>query len=404
MRNTEVKQHIQQAFDRLAPELPGVSVPPRTTRGASAPARRTNRPGLRWAMAAAAAVLVIFCGFAVLHGWVTRPSAGSLAAATQLSAATPTPVLVPAMVTTIPTTIPTAMPTAVPTAVPTAAAAPLGQEQVQQIVLRHAGVLAEALQRWHTKTDRENGRMVYEVEFTAGDYEYDYEIDAITGEVLQSEWKKVQPAVPVISQPTQTPAPVSAAVTDAPAASAGDTEQEKALAIALEQAGVRADQAQRVRVEKDRDDGRMVYEVDFVYNGIEYEYEVDVATGEIRKIEQEKNQPRAKATAKPTAKPTAKATAKTTAKATAKATAKPTAKPTKASSTEDIGRNKALSIALGNAGVSSGDAKRVKVEKDRENGRMVYEVEFDANGYEYDYEIDAATGKILKKEKERDDD
>ena len=46
----------------------------------------------------------------------------------------------------------------------------------------------------------------------------------------------------------------------------------------------------------------------------------------------------------------------------------------------------------------------MKVEKDRENGRTIYEVEFTADGYEYEYEIDASSGKILKKEKERDDD
>ena len=32
---------------------------------------------------------------------------------------------------------------------------------------------------------------------------------------------------------------------------------------------------------------------------------------------------------------------------------------------------------------------------------MVYEVEFLAGGYEYDYDIDAATGAVLKCEKER---
>ena len=37
------------------------------------------------------------------------------------------------------------------------------------------------------------------------------------------------------------------------------------------------------------------------------------------------------------------------------------------------------------------------------NGKLVYEVEFKSSGMEYDYEIDAATGTILKQEAERDD-
>ena len=81
-----------------------------------------------------------------------------------------------------------------------------------------------------------------------------------------------------------------------------------------------------------------------------------------------------------------------------------TSKPTDASTTKSIGRDEALSIALKNAGIKSSQAKKVKVEKDRENGRTIYEVEFTADGYEYEYEIDASSGKILKKEKERDDD
>ena len=36
--------------------------------------------------------------------------------------------------------------------------------------------------------DREDGRQQYEVEFKAGGYEYDYEIDALTGVILA--WDK----------------------------------------------------------------------------------------------------------------------------------------------------------------------------------------------------------------------
>jgi uncharacterized membrane protein YkoI len=39
---------------------------------------------------------------------------------------------------------------------------------------------------------------------------------------------------------------------------------------------------------------------------------------------------------------------------------------------------------------------------DREDGVWVYEIEFEANGFEYDYDVEAATGKILKAKKERD--
>ena len=38
---------------------------------------------------------------------------------------------------------------------------------------------------------------------------------------------------------------------------------------------------------------------------------------------------------------------------------------------------------------------RIKTSKDRDDGRMIYEIQFDANGTEYDYEIAAEDGTIL---------
>ena len=35
---------------------------------------------------------------------------------------------------------------------------------------------------------------------------------------------------------------------------------------------------------------------------------------------------------------------------------------------------------------------------------MIYELEFNCLGFEYDYEIDAVSGMILKQEKDQDDD
>ena len=62
---------------------------------------------------------------------------------------------------------------------------------------------------------------------------------------------------------------------------------------------------------------------------------------------------------------------------------------------------KAQSIALSDAGVKKASALKLKVEKDRENGKSVYEVDFYVrkNGklLEYDYTILASSGKILKK-------
>ena len=68
-----------------------------------------------------------------------------------------------------------------------------------------------------------------------------------------------------------------------------------------------------------------------------------------------------------------------------------------------IGHAKAKSIALNHAGVSENEAYDMDIELDDEDGILVYEVEFKSGNMEYDYEINAATGAILKHEAELDD-
>lgn len=66
-------------------------------------------------------------------------------------------------------------------------------------------------------------------------------------------------------------------------------------------------------------------------------------------------------------------------------------------STAGIDEDQALQAALDHAGITEQDTKFHNVEKDVEDGQNVFEVEFiSADGVEYDYELDAQEGKILK--------
>lgn len=67
-----------------------------------------------------------------------------------------------------------------------------------------------------------------------------------------------------------------------------------------------------------------------------------------------------------------------------------------ASQSAYIGLEAAKEAALKHAGVSASDATFVEAEYDYDDGRMVYEVEFHVKGTEYDYEIDAQTGAVVK--------
>lgn len=76
---------------------------------------------------------------------------------------------------------------------------------------------------------------------------------------------------------------------------------------------------------------------------------------------------------------------------------------TKPAAARDIGYAAAKAAALKHAGLTEGGIRELDMELDREDGVLVYEIEFKAGGYEYEYTIDAATGKILAQERELDD-
>jgi len=146
---------------------------------------------------------------------------------------------------------------------------------------------------------------------------------------------------------------------------------EEAKAIAFAHAGVT--EAFDLEIELDAERGVWHYDVDFDTAEFEYDYEVEAYTGEILKSKKEPEK-----AAAPQPQPTA-----------------PEASAAK------LTREEAKSIALTHAGVSK--VYDLDVELDKEKGVWVYEVDFETAGVEYEYDIDAYTGEILKSRKERDD-
>jgi len=80
----------------------------------------------------------------------------------------------------------------------------------------------------------------------------------------------------------------------------------------------------------------------------------------------------------------------------------PSAAPETAAPTH-IGKDAAVDAALRHAGISAGEVRRVECELDRDDGKTVYEIDFKSGGREYEYEVDAFTGAILRAESEYDD-
>ena len=129
-------------------------------------------------------------------------------------------------------------------------------------------------------------------------------------------------------------------------------------------------------VDPELDESPAHYEVEIKsQTGEEFEYKIDAYTGAILESKRE----------------------------AADGTEVPVVQPSKPAASGDIGYAKAKSAALNHAGVSENKAYDMDIELDDEDGTLVYEVEFKSGNMEYSYEINAATGAILKHEAELDD-
>ena len=61
----------------------------------------------------------------------------------------------------------------------------IGVDRAKSIALGHAGVSASSVSFSKAKLDDDDGRGVYEIEFYVGNTEYDYEIDAYSGGIIE---------------------------------------------------------------------------------------------------------------------------------------------------------------------------------------------------------------------------
>ena len=154
-----------------------------------------------------------------------------------------------------------------------------------------------------------------------------------------------------------------------------DEQKEAALQTALKDAGVNEADASRIRVTMDRDDGMLVYEVRFDAAEVEYDYEIDAESGRIISTDVERwDDDDRDDDDRDDRNRTANANVA-------------------------VSRDEAVKTALGK--VSGATEKDVRIELDYDDGRYRYEGDIIYNGIEYDFEIDADSGRILEWEEDR---
>lgn len=259
----------------------------------------------------------------------------------------------------------------------------IGMDKGVNIALDDAGIRLEAAENLNAHYDTDDGISVYEVSFNAGGYEYDYVIKAANGKILEAERSTLSSSDAEKVAKADTDEKTSSDKKQSDAAStvangSAKLTKEKAKSIALKHAGISESKASFVKVEKDYEDGILVYEVEFYSGNTEYDYEINANTGEILSYDKDiENYTIPSASGSDSAEN---------------------------SSSGYIGADKAKSIALKDAGLSASSVTFTKAKLDREDGIRVYEIEFFVGSTEYEYEINATTGKILDKDIDTDDD
>lgn len=142
----------------------------------------------------------------------------------------------------------------------------IGEEKAKSIALAHAGVKESDVVFSKLKLDFDDDKTAeYDVEFYTGTMEYDYEINALTGEITSYD-NEAESYV----KPSSTASSTSIVISES-----------EAKAIALKQVSG-ATQENIVKFEIDSDDGKMEYDGKIVYNNMEYEFSIDGYTGAIR--------------------------------------------------------------------------------------------------------------------------
>ncbi len=190
--------------------------------------------------------------------------------------------------------------------------------------------------------------------------------------------------------------------------------ESKAKTIAFGDAGVSQSSARYCNVTMDFDDGIMVYDVDFASGGYEYDYEINATNGAIVGHSRERDEYYGRGgyagsnyqdgTNSGSGSNSNGGSGSNSGSTAGNGNGGGSSQSSgKSSSGSYISSEKAKTIALQHAGLKSSSVNYIRAKLDRDDGRTVYEVEFRSGGYEYDYEIDAATGRVIGHDKDRDD-
>lgn len=253
----------------------------------------------------------------------------------------------------------------------------IGVSKAKTLALEAAGVAASQAEFASAKLSEHQGQEYYKVAFSALGEEYVYDIDALTGTVIDADTPSAESQEAGPSAGSQEVSPSAGSQEVSPPAGMqavnplenGMLTEQEAKERAMVHAGMTKDQVSFSTCGLDKEDGRCVYEMEFyVSDGSSYDYEIDAYTGEVVSFDYD---------------------AKTQAIQDASKDSRMT-------------EQEAMELALAQVpGASRSDIR--EFETDSEDGRTEYEGKIRYDGMEYEFEIDAYSGAFRSWEAEQMD-
>lgn len=149
--------------------------------------------------------------------------------------------------------------------IPTEYGKVISKEKAQEIALKRIDLSAEKADFVKVDIDKEDNTYKYEVKIFAGDMKYEVEIDVKSGAVLDVDLEHIDPN-DIDDEYFETSEYIGKA---------------NAKKFALAKAGLLETEVSELNCEFELDRNVALYEVDFVKDDKEYEYDVDALTGEI---------------------------------------------------------------------------------------------------------------------------
>lgn len=181
---------------------------------------------------------------------------------------------------------------------------------------------------------------IYEIEFSDKNYKYEIEVDSKTGNVIKYE-KDIISKSPISNNNTV-------------------ISEEEAKKIATDYLNINVEDVSFTKNKLDYDDGNLIYELEFYYNGNEYEFDIDAYNKEIINVSIDNNNYDTN------------------------------------TSNNYIGLEKAKEEVKNH--YKKDNIFFIKAEFDFDNKTPIYELEFYDNNKKYEYEVNAISGNIIKYE------